>query len=157
MLAPSTNCCSRALEISNRYHDLVNYYKDTRCGEFYANHPIGERGIFMLAALIRGIIKPLFFILDAFFAAILLPLKGAYLVFKGRDGTVDHIKAGALNLLGVVCVGAFFVVSAYYLPLAASASIYMAATVFCIVVHIKRAAEDPTTMPPGYPATAGRK
>ena len=154
--AADSNCCSRAFDISNRYHDMVNYdLKDKYCVKFYREHPIAARGVFMTIALIRGLVKPLFFLLEALVAAIYLPLKGAYLGLKEREGTVDYIKAGALNLLGVVSVGAFFVVAAYYLPLAASASIYMAATVFCIVVHIKRAAEDPPEFDGGSGPGAG--
>jgi hypothetical protein len=135
-----------ALQISNRYHNLTQWATDAHLGKFYHDHPVMSRCIFIPIAAIRGLIKPLFFMIRAIALAIIFPVMAIVRACQGKE-SCEYIKAGMLNFLGAAFTVSFLIVSAYYMPLAASASIYMGATVISIAVHIYRASEAPRYIP----------
>lgn len=149
---------STALELSNICHDPMNLWvKDKKMGAFYEKSPVISRCLFISYAAAASVINPVLFIIHAAILSIALPIIGAIKGYKGEGELgINYIKAGALNLLGVVSVAAFFWVAAYYIPVTGSASIYIGATVACLVVRIYRASEaPPVTGRPTTPTASG--
>lgn len=137
-----SSCCVESFHNSNLWFGFPDIQVQRECAWAYKDYPIASRVVAIPVATVVGFIKPFFFPVVAAVGIVVLPVIAAIRHFRKGDASA-WLGAWVFSILATGSCVAFMAISAFYLPLVASASIFMSALTISIFVHVYRACHTP--------------
>lgn len=112
-------------------------------GNFYRDHAVMARVVFIPVALVSGLVKGLLFPIITTIQTLIFSIIAIVRIIQRKNDDAHYWQAAALSFVGASTCVVFFVLSAYYLPISAASGIYMTGVAISVTVHIYRACRGP--------------
>lgn len=131
--------------VGKAYHTFYSpeHLIGLKLGSFYQDCPIMSRVVLIPLAAINGVAKTILFPLLSLIGTLVMPIIALIRACLGKRDTADWLKAWTFSVLGFAGFVAFCAVSAFYLPLTASAGIFLGGMCVSIAFHVYRAVQEP--------------